>query len=640
MFDSIRKHQRILLFVLVVLIFPAFAFFGIQGYDRFLSDGDSIAKVGGQSITRQEFDQAQRERIDRIRQMLGDGVDMRMFETPAMRSEILEGLIVQRALAVNADGQKLVVTDARLREAIRAIPGLTRPDGSFDLERYRGLVNAQGRSEAAFEFEFRRDLAVQALPESLSTSVVVPAQLIDRVAQLVEQSREVRELKFSPKDHVASVKPDEAALRRYYDENSARFQTPESMTVEYLVLDAESIGKSIQPSEDEVRSFFEQNRRQYATQEERQASHVLIKLAPDADSGTRAQVRAKAEGLLQQLQRGADFAAVAREHSQDPGSAREGGNLGFFGREMMVKPFADAVFGMKDGELSGLVETEFGIHIIKLTGIRPARERSLGEVRADIERQIRQQLATRRYAEDAEAFGNLVYEQPDSLQAAADRFKLSIQSEKSVQRSGVSALPREHPLNQQAVLSALFAPDAIGSRRNIEALDLGANRMVSARVVEHRPAAARPFEAVESEIREALVREQALKRAVDAGRERLKALQSGGPTEGLSAPRAVIRSAKEPALPPAALEAVFRAPESPLPSLIGVDLGEDGFAIYQLVKVSTPDVASLTDRRDGIRQQLERIMSQQELLDYVESVKARTEISRRPQRLSSGPENN
>ncbi|MEN9762916.1 MAG: hypothetical protein RI906_2742, partial [Pseudomonadota bacterium] len=137
MFDSIRKHQRILLFVLVVLIFPAFAFFGIQGYDRFLSDGDSVAKVGGQSITRQEFDNAQRERIDRIRQMLGEGVDMRMFDTPAMRSEILEGLIVQRALAANADKQKIIVTDARLREAIRAIPGLTRPDGSFDLERYK-----------------------------------------------------------------------------------------------------------------------------------------------------------------------------------------------------------------------------------------------------------------------------------------------------------------------------------------------------------------------------------------------------------------------------------------------------------------------------------------------------------------------
>jgi peptidyl-prolyl cis-trans isomerase D len=640
MFDSIRKHQRILLFVLVVLIFPAFAFFGIQGYDRFLSDGDSVAKVGGQSITRQEFDNAQRERIDRIRQMLGEGVDMRMFDTPAMRSEILEGLIVQRALAANADKQKIIVTDARLREAIRAIPGLTRPDGSFDLERYKGLVNAQGRSEAAFEFEFRRDLAVQAMPDSLSSSVVLPTQLVDRIAQLVEQTREVRELKFSPKDQVAAIKPDEQTLKRFYQDNPTRFQTPESVSVEFLVLDLEAVAKGVQPSEDEVRSFFEQNRRQYATQEERQASHVLIKLTPDADTGARAQARAKAESLLQQLQRGADFAAIAREHSQDPGSAREGGDLGFFSRDMMVKPFADAVFGMKDGELSGLVESEFGYHIIKLTGVRPARERSLVEVRADIERQIRQQLASRRYAEDAEAFGNLVYEQPESLQAAADRFKLSLQTEKNLLRLGATALPREHPLNQPAVLSALFSPDAISSRRNIEAIDLGGSRMISARVLEHKPAASRAFEAVEAEIREAVIREQALQRAVDAGRERFKALKSGGSTDGLSEPRSVIRSAKEPALPPAALEAVFRAPETPLPAWVGVDLGDDGFAIYQVTKVTTPDVTSLAERRDGIRQQLERIMSQQELLDYVETVKARTEISRRSQRSATGQDNN
>lgn len=634
MFETIRKHQRLMQFLLLVLIFPAFAFFGIQGYDQFFSNDGAVAKVGKSRITRQEFELAQRRQLEQLRQMLGDQVDPSMLDTAAARNQILDGLIAQHALLAEAVDKRIAVTDEQLRRTIRQIPGLAASDGSFDIERYRQLLRAQGKSEAGFENEVRSDLALQMLPEAISQTVVVPAWLVDRVIALGEQTREVREIAFRPGDYAAQVKPTEAQLTAYYERNAQAFEIAENARVEYLVLSGDAISKQIKVSEDDARAYYEQNKARFATAEQRRASHILVQLESGASDAQRQAARAKAESLIEKLRGGADFAALAKSESQDPGSAPAGGDLGFFTADMMVKPFADAAFALKPGETSGVVESEFGFHVIRLTEVRPGAQRSFESVRAEIEAEIRAQQAAGRFAEAAETFSNLVYEQADSLAPAAQRFGLEVQTADAIGRSGSQKLPREHPLNNARLLAALFSADSVASKRNTEAVDVGGNTLVSARIVEHRPAQRKPFEAVRSQVEQLVVDEESRKLAVQAGEAKLKALRESGATEGWSAPRTVRRAASEQ-FPAAAVEAVFRAPSEPLPNLVGVELGAQGYAIYQVTKVTLPDEKLLAERRDSYRQQLQQAYAQQALGDYLESVKARSKIVRYPERLAS-----
>jgi peptidyl-prolyl cis-trans isomerase D len=635
MFDTVRKHQRLMQFVLLVLIFPAFAFFGIQGYEKFFSDEGTVAKVGSSKISRQEFDLAHRRQIEQLRQMLGERFDSSLVDNDAARGQVLDGLIAQRALLAEALDKHIAVPDEQLRRAIAAIPGLTGSDGKFDIERYRQLLRVQGKNEQIFEGEMRSDLALQALPEAISQTAFVPASLVDRMIALGEQTREVRELLFKPEDFAAKVNPTDAQLSAFYERNAQAFEVPENARVEYLVLSGDAVAKQIKVSEQDARAYYEQNKARYTTPEQRRASHILVKVEPGASDAQKKAARAKAEDILARLKAGADFAALAKAESQDPGSAASGGDLGFFTRDTMVKPFADAAFALGQGETSGVVESEFGYHVIRVTEIRPATQRDFEAVRASIEAEIRAQQVSSRFAEAAETFSNLVYEQADSLAPAAQRFGLQVQTADEVGRANTPSLPREHPLNNPRVLAALFSADSIASKRNTEAIDVGNNTLVSARIVEHRPAQRKPFDAVKEQVRQLAVREESHKLAVQAGEARLKALRAGEAAAGLSAPRTVTR-APGPQMPAQAIEAVFGAPSEPLPAFVGTDLGPQGYAIYQVTKVTLPDAKRVEERRATYRQQLQQVYAQQALSDYLESVKARSKIVRYPERLASG----
>lgn len=635
MFDTVRKHQRLMQFVLLVLIFPAFAFFGIQGYEKFFSDEGTVAKVGSSKISRQEFEFAHRRQIEQLRQMLGERFDSSLVDNDTARGQVLDGLIAQRALLAEALDKHIAVPDEQLRRAIAAIPGLTGSDGKFDIERYRQLLRAQGKNEQIFEGEMRSDLALQTLPEAISQTAFVPASLVDRMIALGEQTREVRELLFKADDFAEKVNPTDAQLSAFYERNAQAFEVPENARVEYLVLSGDAVARQIKVSEQEARAYYEQNKARYTTPEQRRASHILVKVEPGASDAQKNAARAKAEEILAKLKAGADFAALAKAESQDPGSAASGGDLGFFTRDTMVKPFADAAFALGQGETSGVVESEFGYHVIRVTEIRPATQRDFEAVRASIEAEIRAQQVSSRFAEAAETFSNLVYEQADSLTPAAQRFGLQVQTADEVGRANTPNLPREHPLNNPRVLAALFSADSIASKRNTEAIDVGNNTLVSARIVEHRPAQLKPFDAVKEQVRQLVVREESHKLAVQAGEARLKALRAGEAATGLSAPRTVTR-APGPQMPAQAIEAVFGAPSEPLPAFVGTDVGPQGYAIYQVTKVNLPDAKRVEERRATYRQQLQQVYAQQALSDYLESVKARSKIVRYPERLASG----
>ena len=619
MFESIRQHQRVLLGFLLLLIFPAFAFFGISGYDRMFSDQGVVAHVDGDRITTQEYDLAQRRQIENMRQVLGDKFDPRQFETPQARAEIVDSLVVQRVLARKAAADHIAVPDALLRSSIASIPGLRRDDGTFDAERYRAMLAAQGKSEVGFEAEMRRDLALEVLPNAISLTEFIPKAVLEQLMLDNEQRRDVRELVFRGQDFAAQVKPQEAELRKFYDENANFFLTPESANVEFLVLSRAALAAQVALKPDEVKEYYEQNKARFGTKEERRASHILIATGPKM---TQEAALAKANELLAKLRGGADFAALAKADSQDPGSAAQGGDLGYFTRDTMTKAFADAAFALKVGELSAPVATEFGVHLIKLTGIKGGAVAPFEQVRAQIEAEIRNQQGGAKFAELADGFTNTVYEQPDSLKPAAERYKLTIQRFDGLTRTGSDKLPPDSPLRSQKVVEALFAPDSIRTKRNTEAVDIGNGTLVSARIAEYHPTSRPKFEDVQERVRAAYVEREAVRLAVAAGEKKLKDLTgTTGAADGFGAVKTVSRAAPGE-FSREAMERIMSVPAKPLPAYVGVNRGASGYAVLRIEKISLPTADELALRRPQYRQQANQLWGRQALVDYLSALKA------------------
>lgn len=588
MFEFVRKHTRLLQFVLVLLIFPSFVFFGIQGYSGFTDAGnDTVAKVAGNKITRAELDAAHRDQIERVRRQM-PGLDVKLFDTPEMRQQTLDALVRERVMLVTADKLNLTTTNERLQRELMAVPqlaALKRPDGSFDAQAYRALLQAQGMTPEGFEARVRQDTTLRQVLLGIGGTVFAPATSADAAMDALLQQREVQVQRFETKSYLAQVNPSETELEAYYKNpaNAAQFQAPEQATVEYAVLDLDALKKGISITEDDLRKYYAENEKRYSTPEERRASHILVKADKDAPAAEREKARAKADRLLAEVKKSpASFADLARKNSDDPGSAERGGDLEFFARGAMVKPFEDAAFGLKQGEISGVVESDFGYHIIQVTGARGGEKRSFEAVRAEIADEVGKQLAQRKYSEAALEFTNLVYEQSDSLKPAADKFKLEIRNVKNVRRT--PGPETAGPLANAKFLEALFGTDALRNKRNTEAVEIGASQMVSGRVLEYSPAHQRPFAEVKATVRDKVAAEQATALARKEGEARLAQLRAA-PDSALAGPTLTLSRAQTREQPRAVVDAVLRAPAAKLPSFFGVDVPGEGYAVVKLAKV-------------------------------------------------------
>lgn len=596
MFESIRSHRRWLMFFMLVLIFPSFVFFGIQGYNRFVEGDNAVARIAGKPVSAQELEAAQRERMEQLRQMFGDNFDAKLFDTPEARAATLEALLSERALALEAATEHVFVSEERLREVIATVPAFQR-DGRFDYERYKTLLAAQSLSERVFEQRVRDDLVRQTLLQAVADSTFFPKTVAERLLRIGEEQREVRELRFRPEDFAGRVKVTDEAIAAYYEANRREFETPESVKAEYVVLTLDDVAAQIAVPEAELKAYYEQNKAVYGQPEERRASHILLTAGEGGSASDKAGARRKAEELLVQLRKNPnDFAKLAREFSKDPGSAAKGGDLGFFGRNMMVKPFEDAAFKLKPGEISDVVETDFGFHIIRVDEVKPATYKPFEAVRADIEREYRRQQAQKKFAEAAEQFTNTVYEQSDSLKPVADKLKLQIQTIDALTRDGVPSKPGVPQIFTPRLVQALFSDEAIKKRRNTEAIEVTPNAFVSARVVEHRPAAQRPLAEVRDQIRARVERQEAARLAREAGAAKLEALRKSPSDAGFSTTRTVSRAAPE-GLPPGALNAIMQAPADRLPAFVGAELDGGAYAVFQVLSAKLPEKPDPERRR-------------------------------------------
>ncbi len=584
MFDFFRRHTRALQFVLVLLVFPSFVFFGIQGYSRFAgNDQRTVAKVGGQVITQVELDNALRDRVERARRQM-PSIDPKVFETPDMRRLALETLIRERVLNVAADKLHLVPTDDRVRSLFKNDPQFAQlrdADGFAN----PAVIAALGMSSEGFAQRLREDISARQVLNGLTGSAMAPASAASAAFDAMYQQREVQVLRFDAKDYLVKVTPSDAEIEAFYKDpaHAAQFQAAEEASVEYLVLDLDALKKDVKISEDELKKYYTENAKRFTSPEERRASHILIKADKDAPKAERDKAKAKAEALLADVKKDPSrFAEIAKKNSDDEGSATKGGDLDFFGRGAMVKPFEDAAFGLKPREISGVVESDFGYHVIQLNEVRGGEKKSFDAVRAEIEAEFRTQQAQKLFAQAAVDFDDMVYQQSDSLKPAADRWKLEIQKADHVVRDpGAKATGA---LANPKFLEALFASDATQNKRNTKAIDIGASKLAAGRVVRYSPAHQLPLAEVKDKVRQQLVATRAAMMAKKLGAEKLVAARAA-PATTLSDNTLIVSRAQPHELPRNLLDAVLRASVATLPAFVGVDLGDQGYAIARISKL-------------------------------------------------------
>src|SRR3569623_681509 len=638
MFEFIRTHQRLMQFVLLLLIFPSFAFFGLEGYTR-IRDGDHAKnKNFGKSISDQFLDAAQRQQMDRLRQMFGDRFDPKMFDTPEARHGILDNLIAQKALAAEASRDRLTVSDQSLQQTILGIPGLTKPDGKFDSEQFKSLLAMQGLTPATFEARLLQDMAMQQVIGAIQTTAFAPKTVAAQLSAINEQEREVQEMQFKAADYASQVKVTAAMLKDYYDKHPKLFEIPEQAKAEYVILNSDAIASQMNISDADLKSYYDQNLKRYTNEEQRRASHILIAVGKNASAADKTAAKEKAERLLAQLRKNpADFAKLAKENSQDPGSAARGGDLGFFGKGMMVKQFEDAAFKLKQGEISDVVASDFGYHIIQLTGIKPASVKSFDEAKGEIAAEIKKQQAAKKYADMAETFSNSVYEQPDSLKPAADKLKLKIETASNLTRAPNPSIAPTAPYNNPKFLKALFSDDVIKNKHNTEAVEVAPNTMIAGHVIEYKPVSKKPFDEVKAMLKERVVQEEAAALAKKAGETKLAEIKAKPDAPGFGQSRMVSRT-KNPGLEGPAYMDVMKADVTKLPSFVGVDLHNQGYAIYRISKVVQPAVVD-NARRQAERQQVANALAQQETLAYIDVLKIKAKDAILRPQVSASEEN-
>lgn len=620
MFEFIRTHRRLMQFLLLLIIVPSFAFVGLESYISMSDREPAVAKVDGQDVSQREWDAAQARQLERFRQMFGDQFNPSMFDTPEARQGTLEGLLAQKALSSHVNKNNFTVSDDQLRSTILEIQGLTNPDGSFNKQRYQALLSAQGMTPERFEANLRHELAMQQVNLSIQNSAFASKTVAARITSLNQQVREVQELSVGWQDFKGQVKPTDAMVNEFYNKNSAQFEVPETVKIEYLVLSPEVVESRIEVSDTDIKTFYDQNIARYKTSEQRRASHILINASKDASAADKASAKAKAEKILEQVRKNpADFPKLAKENSQDTVSAERGGDLNFFGKGDMVKPFEDSVFALKEGEISGLVQSDFGFHIIRVTGIKAPATRDLAEVKATIAADIKRQQAGKKYSEMAEIFSNMVYEQSDSLKPVADKLGLKIESAQNLTRKTNPSLPKTAAYNQPKFLTAIFSDDAIRAKRNTEAIEVGSSVLIAGRVVEHKPVAKIPVSEVRPVIEERLIGVESEKLAVKAGEARLVELR-GGSSADFGAAKSVSRN-NTAGLSPAAVTAIMKVDASKLPAYVGVPIAGRGYAIYRVNKINDDVIDE--EARKAEQQQVDEFLAAQEMAAYLDIIKKR-----------------
>ncbi len=604
MFDFVHKNKRLVQFILALLVLP-FAFVGVDSYVRSATGEKDVATVGSESISSQDFENALRSQQQQMQRALGKNFDPAMFENPEVRQQVLDGVVNQRLLQVAAQDMKLTAPDTQLRKVILEIPDF-QDGGKFSETKYDEVLKLNGLNRMSYEQRLRGDIAQQPMQDALVRASFVSAAQTGLFQQLTEQGREIQVANIDPSAFLAQAKVDDAQIKAEYEKSPDSFRAPEQVKLEYLQLNQAALAGGVVVSPEEIKGEYDKRIKEFSAPEERRASHILLSVDKDDKGQPKAAskdaAKSEADVLMKQLA-GATaekFAEIAKQKSKDPGSATQGGDLGFFGRGQMVKPFEEAVYAMKAGEMRGPIESDFGFHIIRLTEVKAERTRALAEVRAQLDSEIKQQKSGQLFSKNAETFQNRVYEQGDSYTRVADELKLTAKKTDWLTRAQVQALAAGNAKFAQTV----FSSASIAAKKNSEAIDLGSNNMISARVLEHKPSLVRPLDDVKAQISAQLQRRVAAELALKSGGEKLAAAKSGNEAGLTFSPlQKLLRQAALPNVNQALSKSVFAADVTKSPAIIGGANDAGGYTVVKVLKVVEPE-ATTPDKLKSLSQRL------------------------------------
>jgi peptidyl-prolyl cis-trans isomerase D len=627
MFDFVRDNKKIMMLLLILLIIPSFVFFGIEGYSKMNEKGKPVAQVAGKTISQTEWDATHRQDVDRLRAQ-NPSIDAKLLDSPQSRHMVLERMVQERVLDAARDRLKLYISNERLAEQLLQDPviaSLRDTTGKLDVERYRQYAASMGMSPELLEQQLRVQIARQAVLTAVQGGTGVGTDLqVNAALNALLQQREIAVLRFAPADFIARVKVQDEQAQTFYQNNLARFQTPEMVDIEYVVLSAEALAQSVVVTEAELKAYYDQNASQWAGPEQRRARHILIAAPKSMAAPERDKSKAQAQAIRQELQQSPQrFAELAKKQSQDPGSAPSGGDLGYFERGAMTPPFESAVFSLNKGQISDVVETDFGFHIIELTDIKKSEPPAFAQKRSELEAMLRQQQSQRKFAEAAEVFSNEVYEQPDSYRALAEKYKLTIAKATQVQ-ANLASNPRA-VWNHAKVMEEVFSSDALGKKRNSAAIEVAPRVLLSARVLAHRPAQALPFDQVKAQIVAQLTQEKAAQMARDEGQASLKALQADAAKPVAWGPVVRVGRQATQGLSVKVIDAALLAQPDKLPTVVGVSLDELGYALVKVQRVLPRESSSLEQTAQD-RQAFAQIWGNVQTQAFIESLKQQSKV--------------
>ena len=622
MFEFVRKHNRLMQLLLLILVVPAFVLVGVSSYDSG-SAGTVVAKVGDQEITQVDWDQEINRRGQMLRQR-DPSFDVKLLEEPEQKYRVLEDLVTQQVLNTAVQKMRIGATDRQVAEAIAqdpAIAELRDATGKIDLQRYQQLLATNGLTPAMYEAQVRQSMGVQKLQMSIfSTAPQIPA-MRDALLQAAMQEREVQLARFPSSDYAAKVNLSDAQIEQYYQAHTAYFAQPEAASVDYVVLNAQAVVAELSFTDAELKAYYEQNKARFAGAEERRASHILIRADKTDSAAERQKAKAKAEALLLKVKANpAAFASLAKTESEDPGSAANGGDLDFFGRGAMDKAFETAVYALGKDQVSDVVESDFGYHIIKLTDIR-GDGKGFDALKPEVLAAMKAEQGGKKFAELSEKFSNAV-EDNDDLAAVAKQFNLPLRRAEGLRRNGVLASQVDPILQNSKLLAAIFSEEILNKKHNTPALDVGKSTLVAAHVAAYSPAKTRPLVEVKEQARTLALADQAQALALADGQAKLAAWKAGAAAQ-LDAPISVSRQ-KSQNLAPLLLETILKADTSQLPAWTGVALpNQTGYVVAKISKVTAGDASAESEQmRAQVGQMYQQSLSNAEAAAFIQSLRA------------------
>ena len=589
-----EKASGVIGWTVAGVIILVFAVWGIGSYFEGVSE-IIVATADKIEINQQTYQQAMSDRRRRLVQMMGRNVDAELFSSTAFKRQVVEELIDTTLQNETLHASGFRISDAQLAALIQNT-AVFHTDGQFDRDRYELLVQNAGMTIQGYESYQRQQGVVDQLVRGLEQSAIVSGNSIDKAWKLLDQRRIASYTTLEFDNFLDDIQVSEAAIEKEYQANLDRYFEPASIQVDYLKLSVEDLGAKLDVDEADILRMYEDNPDRYRQPGSRSVSHILLSVSPDAADAQIDQVRRSASEIVARARGGESFASLAEVNSDDKGSAKRGGELGVIRPGTMVKPFEDAVFAMVEGEISEPVRTQHGFHVIRLDRITESTVQSLDQVRSEIEAEVRRLRAEEQFNELAEILGSTVFEQPDSLEPAADHLGVKVmRSEWFTQDAGTGIA------EFQGVRDAAFGNEVLIDGLNSELIEIDQDNLVAVRKVDYRARRQLDLDEARPELEKRLRAVEASDRMEKAGEDLVARLKSGADWDELLIAHKLARvrlpEATETLLEPLeqVVARVVYAALVPLSGQIvygGERISPARYAIYRLERVEFGDPAN------------------------------------------------